>query len=190
MKNIRIILSENFHFLVVKFSIYMNRHVFVMVCEETDNYNWAATWENVPSDVRPTKTQISLRVHKQDHDELDHRHWLSGTDIWNRLRVRFLGKNQSRPSPSPKRDPPRKAKLLKNLPAITRICSTTTVLSTYFRKSFVCFLFFVVVFYVFFFFCFFFCLFFLCWFFYFLMLFTEEVNLQNFCLEWMQNYLS
>ena len=24
-------LSENFHFLVVKFSIYLNRHVFVMV---------------------------------------------------------------------------------------------------------------------------------------------------------------
>ena len=29
MKNIRIFLSENF--LVVKFSIYLNRHVFVMV---------------------------------------------------------------------------------------------------------------------------------------------------------------
>ena len=30
MKNIRIFLSENFPFLVVKFSIYLNRHVFVM----------------------------------------------------------------------------------------------------------------------------------------------------------------
>ena len=30
IKNIRIFLSENFHFLVVKFSIYLNRHVFVM----------------------------------------------------------------------------------------------------------------------------------------------------------------
>ena len=30
MKNIRIFLSENFHFLVVKFSVYLNRHVFVM----------------------------------------------------------------------------------------------------------------------------------------------------------------
>ena len=30
MKNIRS-LSENFHFLVVKFSIYLNRRVFVMV---------------------------------------------------------------------------------------------------------------------------------------------------------------
>ena len=30
MKNINIFLSENFHFLVVKFSVYLNRHVFVM----------------------------------------------------------------------------------------------------------------------------------------------------------------
>ena len=28
MKNIRIFLSENFHFLVVKFSVFLNRHVF------------------------------------------------------------------------------------------------------------------------------------------------------------------
>ena len=30
MKNIRIFLSENFRFLFVKFSIHLNRHVFVM----------------------------------------------------------------------------------------------------------------------------------------------------------------
>ena len=30
MKNIRIFISENFHFLVVKFSVYLNRRVFVM----------------------------------------------------------------------------------------------------------------------------------------------------------------
>ena len=30
MKNIRDFLSENFQFLEVKFSIYLNRHVFVM----------------------------------------------------------------------------------------------------------------------------------------------------------------
>ena len=30
MKNIRFFLSEIFHFLVVKFSVYFNRHVFVM----------------------------------------------------------------------------------------------------------------------------------------------------------------
>ena len=31
MKNIRFFLSENFHFLVVESSIYLNRHVFVML---------------------------------------------------------------------------------------------------------------------------------------------------------------
>ena len=31
MKNIRIFISENFHFLVVKVSVYLNRRVFVMV---------------------------------------------------------------------------------------------------------------------------------------------------------------
>ena len=31
MKNIRFFLSENFQFLEVKFSIYMNRRVFVML---------------------------------------------------------------------------------------------------------------------------------------------------------------
>ena len=33
MKNIRFLLSENFQFLQVKFSIYMNRRVFVHVME-------------------------------------------------------------------------------------------------------------------------------------------------------------
>ena len=33
MKNIKVFLSENFQFLEVKFSIYLNRHVFVM-CNE------------------------------------------------------------------------------------------------------------------------------------------------------------
>ena len=31
MKSIRVFLSENFHFLEVKFSIYLNRRVIVMV---------------------------------------------------------------------------------------------------------------------------------------------------------------
>ena len=30
MNNIRVFLSENFQFLEVKFSIYLNRHVYVM----------------------------------------------------------------------------------------------------------------------------------------------------------------
>ena len=33
MKNIRVFLSENFQFLVVKFSIYLNRRVCVMKSE-------------------------------------------------------------------------------------------------------------------------------------------------------------
>ena len=32
MKNIRIVLPENLQFLEAKFSIYLNRSVFVMVC--------------------------------------------------------------------------------------------------------------------------------------------------------------
>ena len=30
MKNIRVFLSENFHFLAVNFEVYLNRSVFVM----------------------------------------------------------------------------------------------------------------------------------------------------------------
>ena len=30
MKNIRIIISENFHFLVIKFLVYLNRNVFII----------------------------------------------------------------------------------------------------------------------------------------------------------------
>ena len=36
MKNIRFLLSENFHFLVVKFSVYLNRHVFVMDSDSSE----------------------------------------------------------------------------------------------------------------------------------------------------------
>ena len=43
-------LSENFHFLVVKFSVYLNRHVFVM--QSTDSTVWSSvsecSWENSP----------------------------------------------------------------------------------------------------------------------------------------------
>ena len=33
MKNIRIFLSEKVHFLVMKFSVYLNRRVYVMLCQ-------------------------------------------------------------------------------------------------------------------------------------------------------------
>ena len=36
MKNIRVFLSENFQFLEMKFSIYLNRRVFVMFYSETN----------------------------------------------------------------------------------------------------------------------------------------------------------
>ena len=36
MKNIRGFLSENFQFLEVKFSMYLNRRVFIMGCFELD----------------------------------------------------------------------------------------------------------------------------------------------------------
>ena len=49
MKNIRIFYLKNCHFLVVKFSIYLNRHVFVMICETLDYYAGLSG-----SDVRPT----------------------------------------------------------------------------------------------------------------------------------------
>ena len=34
MKNYQDFLSENFHFLMVKFSVYLNRRVFVMVASD------------------------------------------------------------------------------------------------------------------------------------------------------------
>ena len=37
MKNIRVFLAENFHFLEVKFSIYLNRRVLVMHRTEPTN---------------------------------------------------------------------------------------------------------------------------------------------------------
>ena len=46
MKNISF-LSENFHFLVVKFSIYLNRHVFIMFVHadsEDLSYMYQSGW--------------------------------------------------------------------------------------------------------------------------------------------------
>ena len=36
MKNITIFFSENFYFFVVKSSVYLNRHVFVMIGEKAN----------------------------------------------------------------------------------------------------------------------------------------------------------
>ena len=45
MKNIRVFLSENFIFLVVKFSVYLNRHVFVMISKGFNIGGWGG-WCN------------------------------------------------------------------------------------------------------------------------------------------------
>ena len=53
MKNIRIFLSENFRFLAVKFSVYLNRRVFVMaVRNHVCRHMWTA---------RPKSTCISMQ---------------------------------------------------------------------------------------------------------------------------------
>ena len=46
MKNIIFFLSENFHFLVVKFSIYLNRHVFVIIDIKQQMNDTAGTMQN------------------------------------------------------------------------------------------------------------------------------------------------
>ena len=46
MKNIRVFLSENFQFLEVKFSIYLNRRVFVMR-KRSDAAEYDQTSQNV-----------------------------------------------------------------------------------------------------------------------------------------------
>ena len=43
MNNIRVFLSENFQFLEAKFSIYLNRHVFVMESIQRINILWVLT---------------------------------------------------------------------------------------------------------------------------------------------------
>ena len=45
MKNIRVFLSENFQFLVVKYSIYLNRRVFVMFFRDLKlSYTFSAAY--------------------------------------------------------------------------------------------------------------------------------------------------
>ena len=69
MKNIRIFLSENFPFLVVKFSIYLNRRVFVM------KYSYRHAWANsVDSDYTPQNAsdQICNTLHSSNCTETYH----------------------------------------------------------------------------------------------------------------------
>ena len=52
MKNIRVFLSENFKFLEEKFSIYLNRHVFVMQSEMQ---------LKVRADIKKWKSPLTLK---------------------------------------------------------------------------------------------------------------------------------
>ena len=61
MKNIRVFLSENFHFLEVKFSVYLNRRVFVMLRTITINAGDMAC-NNNSLDCRLTKFQVSTKA--------------------------------------------------------------------------------------------------------------------------------
>ena len=82
-KGISEFLSEKFHFVVVKFSVYLNRLVFVMMTWETNSLSLSvkmderslSAWGNVVDSkmrhsvrkrtfyhVRPTKTQTNLRI--------------------------------------------------------------------------------------------------------------------------------
>ena len=54
-ENYQIFLSENFHFLVVKFSVYLNRHVFVMCCgnhlKQYMSINYSNSVEDHPTNI-------------------------------------------------------------------------------------------------------------------------------------------
>ena len=70
MKNIRVFVSENFQFLEVKFSIYLNRRVFVMLynrCFQVHdgriyrNYS-GINWLNTNSNQLETWTVLTLYI--------------------------------------------------------------------------------------------------------------------------------
>ena len=58
MKNIRVFLSENFPILEMKFSIYLNRCVFVMGCAADLSLRWEYMSEDTFANVI-TKTRLS-----------------------------------------------------------------------------------------------------------------------------------
>ena len=68
MKNIRFFLSENFHFLVVKFSVYMNRHVFVMGSgvSEVNNIDAYQTAQQITCDRRMNCSRITFSHSQTD----------------------------------------------------------------------------------------------------------------------------
>ena len=56
MKNI----SENFHFLVVKFSVYLNRHVFVMI-DNLHETSYPVFWESKKIKTKLLSAELAQR---------------------------------------------------------------------------------------------------------------------------------
>ena len=68
MKNIRVFLSENFQFLEVKFSIYLNRHVFVMPnTTNTIAQTHKTSTTQITTDERTTRVPIDERRTRDRH---------------------------------------------------------------------------------------------------------------------------
>ena len=67
MKNIRIFLSENFQVLVVKFSIYLNRCVFVMV--DPFSHESQSRFSNTNVVISPASVSILLKAKLEQHHE-------------------------------------------------------------------------------------------------------------------------
>ena len=75
MKNIRIFYLKNCHFLVVKFSVYLNRRVFVMEGPYQTAHLLISSWQAIQQNAvpectfiitfhgRPTKTHVRLLIY-------------------------------------------------------------------------------------------------------------------------------
>ena len=62
MKNIRVFLSENFQFWEVKFSIYLNRHVFVMFRKLPAYYSRGIMSKECSLEIFPELYKIPRRI--------------------------------------------------------------------------------------------------------------------------------
>ena len=70
MKNINQKKSDNFHFLVVKFSIYLNRHVFVMnlLLPLTLHQNKTVSCVSFPRQYMYVRTYVRMYVHYSERN--------------------------------------------------------------------------------------------------------------------------
>ena len=65
MKTIRVFLSETFQFLEVKFSIYLNRRVFVMRGKNKDKTNVTYKFTDARTKITVSKKDYSDTVHTE-----------------------------------------------------------------------------------------------------------------------------